>query len=82
LAGGRAGAQTGFLLALDDVLKEPAKDEPRANQVVELRYFGGLNVEETAEVLKVSSRTVARDWTMTRLQLLRALRRSFVPKLE
>jgi DNA-directed RNA polymerase specialized sigma24 family protein len=50
--------------------------------VVELRHFGGLNVEETAEVLKVSPRTVARDWTGTRLQPLRPLRRGFVPKLE
>lgn len=63
------------LLALDDALKELAAVEPRESQVVELRYFGGLSVEETAEVLKVSPRTVARDWNMARLRLLRELRR-------
>jgi len=67
------------LLALDDALSELARTEPRESQVVELRYFGGLNVEETAEVLKVSPRTVARDWNMARLRLLRALRRGSEP---
>ncbi len=62
------------LIALDDALKELAQTEPRESQVVELRYFGGLSVEETAEVLQVSPRTVARDWNMARLWLLQVLR--------
>ena len=68
------------LVALDDALTELAKAEPRESQVVELRYFGGLSVEETAEVLGVSARTVARDWTMARLRLLRALTGGPVPQ--
>ena len=62
------------VLALDEALSELSKAEPRKGQVVELRYFGGLTVEETAEVLGVSPETVMRDWTMAKLWLLRALR--------
>jgi len=62
------------LVALDDALNELAEAEPRKSQVVELRYFGGLSVEETAEVLKVSPQTVMREWNMAKLWLLRALR--------
>jgi len=51
---------------LDEALKALAKVDPRKSQVVELRFFGGLNVEETAEVLKVSSDTVLRDWKMAK----------------
>ena len=51
---------------LDEALKALAKVDPRKTQVVELRFFGGLNVEETAEVLKVSSDTVLRDWKMAK----------------
>jgi RNA polymerase sigma-70 factor (ECF subfamily) len=51
---------------LDEALKALAKVDPRKSQVVELRFFGGLNLEETAEVLKVSSDTVLRDWKMAR----------------
>jgi RNA polymerase sigma factor (TIGR02999 family) len=50
------------LLALDEALDELAKLDPRKSQVVELRYFGGLSLEETAEVLEVSMMTVRRDW--------------------
>jgi RNA polymerase sigma factor (TIGR02999 family) len=50
------------LLALNDALDELAKLDPRKGQVVELRYFGGLNIEETAKVLDVSPMTVRRDW--------------------
>lgn len=50
------------LVALDDAMKELASLDPRRCQVVELRYFGGLSVEETAEVLKVSPDTVMREW--------------------
>jgi RNA polymerase sigma factor (TIGR02999 family) len=62
------------LVALDEALTELAEVEPRKSQVVELRYFGGLSVEETAEVLKVSPQTVMRDWNMAKLWLVRALR--------
>lgn len=53
-------------VALDDALKALAKVDPRKSQVVELRFFGGLNLEETAQVLKVSSDTVLRDWKLAR----------------
>lgn len=62
------------VIALDEALTELSKTEPRKGRVVELRYFGGLTVEETAEVLGVSPETVMRDWTMAKLWLLRALR--------
>jgi RNA polymerase sigma-70 factor (ECF subfamily) len=52
--------------ALDEALTALAKVDPRKSQVVELRFFGGLNLEETAELLKVSSDTVLRDWKMAR----------------
>jgi len=51
---------------LDEALNALAKVDPRKSQVVELRFFGGLNVEETAEVLKISSDTVLRDWKMAK----------------
>jgi RNA polymerase sigma factor (TIGR02999 family) len=50
------------LVALDDALRALAAVDPRKSRVVELRFFGGLSVEETAEVLKVSTDTVTRDW--------------------
>jgi RNA polymerase sigma-70 factor, ECF subfamily len=64
------------LLALDDALAELAQLSPRQCQTVELRYFGGLSVTETAEVLKVSSDTVMRDWGQAKAWLYRALNRS------
>lgn len=62
------------LLALDEALTQLAEAAPRQAQVVELRYFGGLSVEETAEVLQVSRQTVMRDWNVAKLRLVRALR--------
>lgn len=62
------------LLALDEVLERLALQDPRKSQIVELRYFGGLTVEETAEFLKISPRTVEREWTMAKAWLYRALR--------
>lgn len=62
------------VLALEEALTALSKSEPRKGRVVELRYFGGLTVDETAEVLGVSPETVMRDWTMAKLWLLRALR--------
>jgi RNA polymerase sigma factor (TIGR02999 family) len=54
------------LVALDDALKALAALDPRKSQVVELHFFGGLNLEETAEVMKVSSDTVLRDWKLAK----------------
>ena len=62
------------LLALDEALEALATFDPRKARVVELRYFGGLTVDETAAVVGVSVETVMRDWRMARLWLLRALR--------
>jgi RNA polymerase sigma-70 factor, ECF subfamily len=64
------------VVALDDALNGLANLAPRQSQVVELRYFGGLSVKETAEVLKVSPETVKRDWRMAKVWLLRELQRS------
>ncbi len=61
------------LVGLDEALKTLAEVDPRKSQVVEMRFFGGLSVEETAEVLKVSPDTVLRDWRLAKLWLLREL---------
>lgn len=61
------------LIALDQALERLAIFDPRKVQVVELRFFGGLTVEETAGVLDVAPDTVARDWRMARTWLLREL---------
>ena len=57
------------LVRLDEALKSLAEMDPRRSQVVELRYFGGLNNEEIADVLKISENTVTRDWNMARAWL-------------
>ena len=54
-------------------MKRLAKLDPRKEQVIEMRFFGGLSVEETAEVLKVSSVTVMRDWSTAKAWLYREL---------
>jgi RNA polymerase sigma factor (TIGR02999 family) len=61
------------LLALDDALSALSKVDPRKGRVVELRFFGGLSVQETAEVLQISPETVFRDWRMARTWLFREL---------
>ena len=61
------------VLALDEALNALARVDRRKSRVVELRYFGGLNIEETAEVLGVSVDTVKRDWRMARAWLLAEL---------
>ncbi len=61
------------VLALDEALLKLADLDPRQAKLVELRFFGGLNVEETAEVLGVSKRTVEREWTACRAWLRREL---------
>ena len=61
------------LLALDEALESLAVQDPRKSQIVELRYFGGLTMEETAGFLNVSLRTVEREWNMAKAWLYRAL---------
>jgi RNA polymerase sigma-70 factor, ECF subfamily len=61
------------LVALDEALRRLAEVDPRKSQVVELRFFGGLDVKQTAEVMKVSADTVMRDWKMAKVWLLREL---------
>jgi RNA polymerase sigma-70 factor, ECF subfamily len=65
--------RAGELVAFDEALKELEELSQRQSRVVELRYFGGLSVDETATVLKVSPETVMRDWTMAKTWLHRAL---------
>jgi RNA polymerase sigma-70 factor, ECF subfamily len=67
--------QTADLVALNDALSTLASFDPRMGQVVELRFFGGLTVQETADVLKVSPETVMRDWKTAKVWLLRELSR-------
>jgi len=57
------------MCALDDALNVPAQKDPRRAQVIELRFFGGLSVEEAAEALRVSPQTVMRDWRLARAWL-------------
>jgi RNA polymerase sigma-70 factor, ECF subfamily len=64
------------VLALDEALQRLAELDPRQAQIVELRFFGGLSVEEVAEVLGVSKRSVEREWTMVRAWLRRELKTS------
>jgi RNA polymerase sigma factor (TIGR02999 family) len=64
---------TAELVALDDALQSLAAVDSRKSDVVVLRYFGGLTVEETAEVLKVSPETVTRDWRLAKTWLLREI---------
>jgi RNA polymerase sigma factor (TIGR02999 family) len=64
------------LVALDDALQALERTEPRLSQVVELRFFGGLTVQETATVLDVSSDTVSRDWAAAKKWLVREAQRS------
>jgi RNA polymerase sigma factor (TIGR02999 family) len=61
-------------VALDDALTALALVDSRKSQVVEMRFFGGLTLDETAEALNVSRDTVKRDWNMAKLWLLRELR--------
>lgn len=63
------------IVALDEALGRLAAFDPRRSQVVELRFFGGLGIEEIAGVLKVSRHTVMRDWTLARTWLFQELRR-------
>ena len=64
------------LVGLDDALTALAEVDVRKSKVVELRFFGGLSVEETAEVLEVSSETVKRDWRLAKAWLAREMKKS------
>jgi RNA polymerase sigma factor (TIGR02999 family) len=68
-----SGDRTGDLVALDDAMNTLARLDPRKVQIIEMRFFGGLSVEETAEVLKISPATVRRDWSIAKLWLYREL---------
>ncbi|MGQ0648408.1 MAG: sigma-70 family RNA polymerase sigma factor [Gemmatimonadaceae bacterium] len=68
-----AGARSLDLIALDDALRKLAAIEPRYARVVELRFFGGLEIEQVAEALQISSATVKRDWTFAKAFLQREL---------
>jgi len=61
------------IVAVDEALKNLAEVDVRKSRVVELRFFGGLSVEETAEVMKISPETVMRDWKMAKVWLLREM---------
>jgi len=63
------------VVALDDALSAFSQLEPRRARVVELRFFGGLSVEETAEVLGISAPSVMRDWKLAKAWLVRELSR-------
>jgi RNA polymerase sigma factor (TIGR02999 family) len=71
-----SGERMAQLIALDDALTDLAKLHPRQSEVIELRFFGGLSVEETAEVLKVSEETVMRDWRIAKAWLHGELNRT------
>ena len=67
------------LMAIDEALRSLAVEYERKAQVVELRFFGGLSVEETAEVLKISEESVMRDWKFAKNWLMRELSRTGAP---
>jgi RNA polymerase sigma-70 factor, ECF subfamily len=63
------------IVAIDDALEELARIDARKAKVVELRFFGGLSVEETAQVLRISAQSVMRDWKLAKAWLMRELRK-------
>lgn len=68
-----APPRDGELIALDDALESLANADARKAQVVEMRFFGGLSVEDTAAILRVSPQTVMRDWRLARAWLIREM---------
>jgi len=72
---GKVEERSELLLMLDEALTRLAEAHGRASRVVEYRYFGGMTIEETAELLSVSSATVSRDWALARTWLYRELKR-------
>ena len=75
-----AQAQARELMALDDSLNALAQVDPRKARIVELRFFGGLSVKETAEIVNVSSDTVLRDWKLARAWLLTEMNSASPPE--
>src|SRR5215471_13607405 len=69
-------APSADVLSLDDVLETLEKIDPRKSRIIEMRFFGGLSLEETAEALNVSVATVRRDWSLARAWLFRELKKS------
>jgi RNA polymerase sigma factor (TIGR02999 family) len=67
------------IIALDEALSELEAIDPRKSKIVELRFFGGLNIEETAEVLGISTPTVVREWSLAKAWLYRAMRKGDEP---
>ncbi|MGE0131082.1 MAG: sigma-70 family RNA polymerase sigma factor [Blastocatellales bacterium] len=72
-AEGIAHGKSAELVALDDALNELATFGERQSRIVEMRFFGGLSLEETAEALKISARTVQREWSLAQAWLYREL---------
>lgn len=70
---GNASPKSAEVLALDQALDDLARVDARKARVIELRFFGGLSVEETAEVLQISAQSVMRDWKLARAWLVREL---------
>jgi len=70
-----APGRDGEIVALDDALNLLAEMDPRKAKVIELRFFGGLSVEETAAVLGISEQSVMRDWKLARAWLYREIRK-------
>ncbi len=70
-----AGGRSLDIVALDDALEQLAKIDPRQSRIVELRFFAGLTVQETAEVLSISTPTVNREWNTAKAWLFRELNR-------
>ena len=69
-------SKSASLIALDEALTRLESFDPRKAQVVELRYFSGMSVEETAEALHISENTVIRDWSLAKVWLKRELMRA------
>ena len=76
---GLVRSKTVDLVSLDDALNELARLDPRQSRVVELRFFGGLSIEETAEVLGISPASVKRDWATARIWLRHEIRKVTKP---
>lgn len=68
-----SSSRDGELMAIDDALQALALMDPRKARVIELRFFGGLSVDETAEILKISPQSVMRDWKLAKIWLSREL---------
>ncbi|HJZ83142.1 MAG TPA: ECF-type sigma factor, partial [Pyrinomonadaceae bacterium] len=69
-----AGARAEHLLALDEALQKLEEIDSQQSRIIELRYFGGLTIEETAEAMNLSPATVKREWAMARAWLYNALK--------